>query len=71
MALCEVAVGKSYIPDSGGDYTKSYLEKKGFQSLWAKGKKTRMYGSYLANDEVVIYSDNQVRIRYIVIVKER
>lgn len=71
MALCEVAVGKSYIPDSGGDYTKSYLEKKGFQSLWAKGKKTRMYRSYLKNDEVVIYSDNQVRIRYIVIVKER
>lgn len=71
MALCEVAVGKSYVPDTDRNYTKSYLEKRGFQSLWAKGQKTRLYGSYLENDEVVIYSDNQVRIRYIVIVKER
>lgn len=39
MALCEVAVGESYVPDTDRNYTKSYLEKEDFKVCGQKEKR--------------------------------
>lgn len=72
MALCEVAVGRSYTPTEAKRFSKSWLHSNGYQSIWAIGHHTRMsWGYCLENDEVVVYEDNQVKIRYIVLVREK
>ena len=65
LALFEVATGKSYSPNhtlSGtASSLKDDLNKRGCLSVWAKEK-----SGFLRNDEVIVYRDEQVTIRYIV-----
>lgn len=57
MFLCDVAMGKSYIADSGwGKYP-----KKGYDSTWAKGGQ-----SGVINDEMIVYKTFQANLIYLI-----
>jgi poly [ADP-ribose] polymerase len=59
MLLCDVAMGKAYTPSDTTRY-RSY-PARGYDSTFAKGG----YSGVL-NNEMIVYRENQARIRYIV-----
>jgi poly [ADP-ribose] polymerase len=56
MFLVDVAMGKEYIPRSGGNG-----KKPGFDSCWAKPGQ-----SGVINDEQIVFRASQTNIRYMV-----
>lgn len=60
LAVCDFAMGNiEYPTHSGRNYP-----SKGFDSVWAKPEKTG-----LLHDELVVYKDNQINIKYLLEVK--
>ena len=57
MFLCDVAMGKSYTPDS----YRETLPKKGYDSTFAKGGE-----SGVKNNEMIVYKLNQCNLKYLV-----
>ena len=56
--VCDFAMGKVYEPKSYGLRSLP----KGYDSCWAKPKLTGLY-----NDELIVYKENQVKIKYLII----
>lgn len=63
MLLSDVAMGKSYTPSAYGD--RHSLPRPGYDSTFAKGGQ-----SGVSNNEMIVYRDNQVNIKYLVEFKE-
>jgi poly [ADP-ribose] polymerase 2/3/4 len=57
MLLCDVAMGKYYVPNSSGES----LPKRGYDSTFAKANH-----SGVRNNEMVIYNPNQINPKYLV-----
>jgi len=58
MVLCDTAMGKAYTPRGRGTY--DAYPKRGYDSTFAKGNV-----SAVRNNEMIVYSESQVRIRYL------
>lgn len=72
LALFEVHIGNQLIADEAKDFTKSEINKKGYDSVFGKANYTKKssYGySTLYNDEYVIYAKDQCTIKYLVQIK--
>lgn len=63
LALMEVAYGKPYDVECSCDMNWNILHKKGYHSLHAHA------GRSLYNDEIVVYREDQMTIRYLVEIK--
>ena len=61
MALFEVAYGKPYEPKGPGAYDKAAIDALGCDCLHAKAGV-----SHVLNDEIVVYDEDAVRMRYLV-----
>ena len=61
MFIVDMAMGKYYIP-SGPSQN---LPKTGYDSTWAYGQNR----SGVLNDEVIVYRESQVNIRYLMELK--
>lgn len=61
LFVCDFAMGKAYEPRSYGGISKPPV---GYDSVWAKAKLTGLY-----NDELIVYKNNQVKVRYLLEVK--
>lgn len=66
MGLYETAIGKQFHPAHAGQYTQQYLADNGFDSLWARRQDTS-----LLRDEVVLFSEKAMCLRYLVEFKIR
>lgn len=55
LFICDFAMGKIHYPT----YTRSY-PPNGYDSIWAQAQKTG-----LANDELIVYKNSHVRIKYL------
>lgn len=73
MAIMEFHVGNQkhiYVHDSSCyNLNKNGLNKKGFDSVYAHGRKDGGSGGSLQNSEFMIYGSNQVTIRYLLELK--
>ena len=74
IALFEVATGKPYYTDStlsgSVKYMQDFLKKKGCDCVFATAG-THKNGWHLYNDEIVVYRNEQITIRYIVELYDR
>lgn len=57
LFVCDFAMGNVYYP---GRYGGVYSPPRGYDSVWATAAKTGLH-----NDELIVYRDNQVRIKYL------
>jgi poly [ADP-ribose] polymerase len=58
LFVCDFAMGKPYYPKSSGNIP------KGYDSCWALPKNTS-----LLNDELIVYNENRIKIKYLLEVK--
>ncbi len=63
LALMDVAYGKPYNVESSCDMNWEKLHRRGYHSLHAHA------GHHLYNDEIVVYREDQMTIRYLVEIK--
>lgn len=61
LFVCDFAMGKAYYPNTRGGLNKV---PDGYHSCWALPEKTG-----LLNDELIVYKNNQVKIKYLIEVK--
>lgn len=59
LYICDFAMGNTYFPNSGGQSRKPFTS--GYDSTWAKAGNTG-----LLHDELIVYENSQVNIKYLI-----